>query len=77
VWEQLPEGSGIYHHHHNWDRLCFPNQVAEVDEGNPRQEWPVELENSAKHVEEIREDARAIEALLIGDEDTQPVHLWR
>lgn len=44
VWEQLPAGSGLWHHHHNWNRLCFPNQLAEVDEDNPEQEYPVEPE---------------------------------
>jgi len=51
VWESLdcipgqrPKGSGVYYHHHNGDRLCFPNQNAEVDKGNPGQEYPVEPE---------------------------------
>jgi hypothetical protein len=48
VWERalgIPgretEGSGMFIHHHNWDALCFPNQIAEVDERNPYQSWPV------------------------------------
>ena len=51
VWEQvvgLPgrelEGTGIYYHHHNGSQLCFPNQVAEVDEDNPGQDYPVPVE---------------------------------
>ena len=51
VWEQISgappnpcAGTGIFFHHHNGDRLCFPYQMAEVDDDNPGQEWPVELE---------------------------------
>jgi len=51
VWEQISgappnplEGTGIYYHHHNGCRECFPYQQAEVDEDNPAQEWPVEPE---------------------------------
>jgi hypothetical protein len=51
VWDQyigIPgrhlEPSGIYYHHHNGMRECYPYQVAEVDEDNPGQNYPVPVE---------------------------------
>jgi len=46
VWEQIigapgyeMVGTGNYFHHHNGSNMCFPYQVAEVDEDNPSQEY--------------------------------------